>query len=88
MPSLPNIIAKSKSSAVKLIEQMIVREEDEEVDRSKDYIRFQKKFNKQVIVDEYTQEGLEKNKKNMDEEFAELFGKFSDDTRPKIASPF
>ena len=66
MPSLPDIIAKSKSSAVQLIEKMVEREEDEEVDRSKDYIRFQRKFNKQVIVDEYTQEGLDKNKKNMD----------------------
>jgi hypothetical protein len=36
------------------------------VDRSKDYLRFQKKFNKTVIVDEYTEEGVAKNKQSIE----------------------
>jgi hypothetical protein len=47
-----------------------VRREEGEVDRSKDYLRFQKKFNRTVIVDEYTEEGVEKNKAMLEEEFA------------------
>lgn len=53
---------------VELIEKMIEKEEGE-VDRSKDYLRFQKKFNKNVIVDEYTEEGVEKNKEILEQEF-------------------
>lgn len=61
-----------------MIESLIMKEEGE-VDRSKDYIKFQKKFNRTVIVDEYTEEGVEKNKQILEEEFAELFGKNQND---------
>ncbi len=44
-----------------MIDSLIARE-DVEVDRSKDYLRFQKKFNRTVIIDQYTEEGVEKNK--------------------------
>jgi hypothetical protein len=32
----------------------MIEKESEEIDRAKDYINFQKKFNRTVIVDEYT----------------------------------
>lgn len=51
--------------AVQLIDKM-VEKEDGEVDRSKDYVKFQRKFNKTVIVDEYTEEGVAKNKENLE----------------------
>ena len=51
-------------------------------------MRFQRKFKNTVIVDEYTEEGVAKNKKNMDEEFAELFGKHEFHEKIKIESPF
>lgn len=65
-PSVAAIIQKSKPNVVQLIEKMIEKEEGE-VDRSKDYLRFQKKFNKNVIVDEYTEEGVEKNKEILEQ---------------------
>lgn len=46
---------------VALIEAVVAREEGE-VDRSKDYLRFQRKFNRTVIVDEYSEEGVQKNR--------------------------
>jgi hypothetical protein len=55
------LIKNNKSDLVEMIESLIARE-DVEVDRSKDYLRFQKKFNRTVIIDEYTEEGVEKNK--------------------------
>ena len=51
---------------IALIETLIQVEEGE-TDRSKDYVKFQRKFNKTVIVDEYTEEGVEKNKQNLEE---------------------
>jgi hypothetical protein len=42
-----------------------VAQEEGEVDRSKDYLRFQRTFNRTVIVDEYTEEGLARNKASL-----------------------
>lgn len=55
------------------------------MDRSKDYLRFQKKFNRTVIVDEYTEEGMAKNKQNLEDEFNDLFGR---DEKVRVQSPF
>jgi hypothetical protein len=41
--------------------------EDEAIDKSKEYIKLQKKFNRTVIVDEYTEEGVAKNKERIEE---------------------
>lgn len=56
-----DIITRSKESPVTLIQSLIMREEGE-VDKSKDYVKYQRKFNRTVIVDEYSEEGVERNK--------------------------
>lgn len=84
---IATIINSHRENVIELIEELIKKEEGE-VDRSKDYLRFQKKFNKTVIVDEYTDEGVEKNKLIIEEEFAELFGKHSLHDKVKVESPF
>ena len=43
------------------------KEEEEFHDSAKDYTKYQRKFNKTVIVDEYSQEGVQKNKENEEE---------------------
>ena len=60
-PSISALISKSKPVPLQLLEQLVAKEEGQ-VDRSKDYLRFQKKFYRDVIVDEYTEEGMAKNK--------------------------
>jgi hypothetical protein len=47
-------VQAGREDALTLLETAISREEGE-YDRSKDYLRFQKKFNRTVIVDEYTE---------------------------------
>jgi hypothetical protein len=64
-PSISKMIERNRVRAVQLIDKM-VEKEDGEVDRSKDYVKFQRKFNKTVIVDEYTEEGVAKNKENLE----------------------
>ena len=59
------MIERNRVRAVQLIDKM-VEKEDGEVDRSKDYVKYQRKFNKTVIVDEYTEEGVANNKENLD----------------------
>lgn len=67
-------VQTGREDALTLLDAAVGREEGE-VDRSKDYLRFQRKFNRTVIVDEYTDEGVEHNKLILETEFQELFGK-------------
>jgi hypothetical protein len=67
-------VQTGREDALTLLDAAVGRE-DGEVDRSKDYLRFQRKFNRTVIVDEYTDEGVEHNKLILETEFQELFGK-------------
>jgi hypothetical protein len=60
------------------VELILQKEEEQCHDAAKDYNKLQKKFKNKVIVDEYTQEGLQQNKDNDEREFRELFGQADD----------
>ena len=69
------LLKNSNKPFNKAIELIMQKEEEEFHDSAKDYTKYQRKFIKTVIVDEYSQEGVQKNKDNDEQEFKEFFGK-------------
>jgi hypothetical protein len=62
-PIIKSLLPPEQSTLEQAMEGILTRGEEEYYDGAKEFIKMQRKF-KGVIVDEYTEEGVNKNKEN------------------------